>query len=261
MQKINIHPFFIVLTLLAVTAVLLACSPKNRLNDFSAISMALPEQVGQWQGYSVVFCQNAQCGRPYMLQPDGALTTCPNCGSDTDLMSVGEHRLLPSDTEIARKRYLDPAGNVMMVQIALSGIEQKSIHRPQQCLEAQGLRILNNYTVSVPIKNRDPLQIMMLNTQSSRAPADHPESGAGTYAYWFLTDGKETPYHLRRLLWMAIDRIVHSRVDRWAYVGVSAARNPANQDHVQVVTQFLAQLYPLLKANNITTPDPLSPPH
>jgi hypothetical protein len=70
-------------------------------------------------------------------------------GGAADL-TLGERQALPPDTVILRKEYVGPGGDSTTVSVVLSGKEQKSIHRPQQCLPGQGYVIESSRTVSVP---------------------------------------------------------------------------------------------------------------
>jgi len=248
MEKKALYPFFVTLGLLGLTSLGLALTPPLRSQTETGIRLQLPEQLTGRQGYDLWFCQSAQCGRQIGLLPRlPPPRKCPYCESEMGRMSVGELRLLPSDTQIYRRQYGTDKDSVT-VQIAVSGVEQKSIHRPQQCIEAQGFTILRSYPVEVPLPGRDPLRIMMLETQAGKTAKDGSTFIISqAYAYWFVAKDKETPYHLQRLQWMTIDRIFRGTVPRWAYIGIALHRIPGSDQHVELARRVVQELYPCLQ--------------
>ena len=57
-------------------------------------------------------------------------------------VSDAEHRMLPKDTEYARKNYDDFHDHQIFFSIVLSGLQQYTIHPPEVCLTAQGWNIV-----------------------------------------------------------------------------------------------------------------------
>jgi hypothetical protein len=76
-------------------------------------------------------------------------------------MSKAERDLLPGDTVVLKKRYVDADGHTIFVSIVMSGRERASIHRPQVCLVGQGNEIVDSDVQAVPIAGREPLDVMV----------------------------------------------------------------------------------------------------
>jgi hypothetical protein len=137
--------------------------------------------------------------------------------------SEGEKNVLPKDTEIVKKTYSDPSGDVINAQIVLSGAEKRSIHRPEVCLPAQGWSI--NRRETFPVTLADGRTITVMADYISRPVEISPgvsRTLESIYCYWFVGNHVTTPSHVMRLLLTSWDRIVHRKNHRWAYVAVSA---------------------------------------
>jgi hypothetical protein len=72
---------------------------------------------------------------------------------------------------------------------------------------------------------------------------------ASYYAYWFVGKGRETPYHLQRMIWMATDRIFHNVSHRWAYIAISGGRQTDSEDYQKEMVAFIHDLYPQVMLN------------
>ena len=66
----------------------------------------------------------------------------------------------------------------------------------------------------------------------------------GYYAYWFVGQFRETPFHLERMFWLAWDRVVNSTANRWAYIAVAGKRNIDDNAFEDDITSFVQQVYP-----------------
>ena len=94
------------------------------------------------------------------------------------------------------------------------GKSKSSIHRPELCLPAQGLRMERPRTRSVA--GRDWRFIDL-------ASKDSPTFG---FAYTFFNqEGFKTASHVSRIFRDVVDRSVLNRIDRWAMVTVNASRS------------------------------------
>jgi hypothetical protein len=234
-----------VIALLAALGIALAIQPDTASTPRAGIRMVLPERVGAYEGVDLRFCQNELCPASFTGATLSGTNACPVCGGKMAALSIAESKVLPPDTTVVRKRYTPPSGPAITVAIVLSGTEQRSIHRPQQCLPAQGVTIERSRTISVPLPGRAPLKVMLLETRDPRTQA------SSAYAYWFVGLNRETPYHLQRLLWMASDRVLHNLSHRWAYVSLAVSGGGGNaEDQVRRITQFIAVFYPLIKAGD-----------
>jgi EpsI family protein len=206
----------------------------------------LPEKVGEWKSEQVFFCQNDQCARSFPESELEASRICPLCGGVLDLIALGERTLLPADTKISRRIYENIRGDAITVAIVLSGSERRSIHRPQQCLPAQGFSIESSSVMTASLLGRSPLQLTLI--KASRAGGkDNSASPRLLLAYWFVGGGHETHDHIKRAGYMAWDNLIHGVRPRWAYVSLQIASGAGEQVAEDILAGFVQQLYPLLK--------------
>lgn len=247
MEAKSLRPYFVVIGLLALTALLLAVTVDVRLSDEAGIRVALPDRVGDWQGGEIRYCLNPACQRDFLVDKLADPNVCPACGGPLDVMSKGEKDQLPADTVLVRKRYMNSVGEQVFVTIVLSGKERVSIHRPQICLVGQGNEIVRQSVVEVPIEGRKPLQVMTLEMlRRGNLPDGRSFESATYYGYWFAGKGRETPHHIQRMVWMATDRIFHNVSHRWAYISVGGMRDKDSDAYQKQMVSFIHDLYPHL---------------
>jgi len=223
-----------------LTGGILAIPQKDVISRRIDVRLTLPESVGNYTARERRFCQNEQCLRSFPADQLEDVSVCPSCEGDLALVTLAEKRILPSDTIIVKKEYVDARGRSIYVSVVISGAQQKSLHRPQQCLPAQGLVIDSSDVIQVPLANREPLDVMLLGLHWRRAVQ---ESGRGqmTYAYWFAGGERETASHIRRLFWMSFDRIVKGVIPRWAYITVSLQGGQGREADVEELIKFISQ--------------------
>jgi EpsI family protein len=234
-----IAPRAVVLVLLAVMTVLTVTMREPVPEPDAGAAPALPDRVGDYAGRTPMFCQNEQCPLSLKADASDASAVCPECGGARLPVSLAERRSLPEGTRIVRTRYAREGAPAITASIVTAEREQRSIHRPQQCLPAQGYVIEDSRVMTVAMAGRRPLKIMVLDLRRAGAGGAEQRS---TYAYWFVGGGRETPYHLVRLFWTAWDRIVHAVSPRWAYLTVATHRRGEADDPVARVTRFVAEL-------------------
>ncbi|MBU1908990.1 MAG: EpsI family protein, partial [Verrucomicrobia bacterium] len=160
MEKRALKPYIVLIGLFVLTSLALALTVNVNISDEAGIVVALPDQVGEWRGEEIRFCQGPTCGKEFVRSALKNLDVCPLCGSPLGSMTLGEKTLLPDDTIILKKKYADPLGQVVFVSIVMSGKERASIHRPQVCLVGQGNEIVRSSVLEVPLEHREPLDIM-----------------------------------------------------------------------------------------------------
>jgi len=240
-------PHMTVCALLAVEALVLLLTPPARVDGNVGIRTELPERIGQYEGDEIRFCQDSQCTRRSLrLSRLKDASVCPNCGGELDEWSPAEKHWFPADTKVVRREYRSAGGQAFFVSIVVSGKERRSIHRPEVCLSSQGNSFPARHTIDVPVEGRDPVRIRLLDL--SRKRTGEP---AGCFAYWFVTEGRETHSHLDRLFWMAWDSLLHNTRRRWAYISVSTGRAPDGDAHVARVRRFIAELYPHIEQRSV----------
>ena len=240
----------VLLALLALTSLALIFCVEVKVTDKIAVKMELPAQVGEWKGEDIFFCQNEKCQWSVRAsQLDGKMV-CPVCGGGLrQTWSLGESWLLPADTVLLRKVYVHPSEQELTVSVVVSGKEQVSIHRPEICLVAQGNEVAGRSTLAMPLDGRKPLNIRSLEIfKRFRSQSGTMVEYPGYFAYWFVGQGRETPYHLMRMAYTAMDRMLSSRAYRWAYVAISGMRTAGSDSYQQQEKEFIRLFYPLIMA-------------
>lgn len=213
-----------------------------------SIKLELPGKVGCWKGADVLYCQNENCMAVFTADELGGRSVCPRCNGILDTVSLAEKGSLPEDTVLLKKQYVHPSGEQIFVSIVVTGMQRASIHRPQWCMPGQGHTIEASRIIEIPLNNKDTLLVMLLDLKK----LDTSTSGVlqiktSTFAYWFVGKGRETPYHLQRLFWMAYDNIFRGVSQRWAYIAVATDRREGSDDNIKRIGDFIAELYPLIK--------------
>ena len=250
METKTLKPYFVVLGLMVLTSLALAFTVDVNVTDQAGVRVYLPDRVGDWSGREMRFCQNELCQKEYHVDELKDVNVCPACGGPLGSMSFGEKLILPADTEILKKHYNNPNGRTIFVSIVMSGKERASIHRPQICLVGQGNEIIHSGVLDVPMDSRKSLEVMLLDMiRRGKTPAGQPYEVPTYYGYWFVGKGRETPYHVQRLIWMGTDRIFHNVSHRWAYIAVAGMRDPDGKVYQEEIRSFLEDLYPEMLIN------------
>lgn len=249
MEGKMVRAYVVVFVLMALASLALAFSVNVDTQNEAGVKQTLPERVGEWSGFDILYCNNPTCRREFTAdQLDPGMTNCPVCGTPLETASMGERQLLPKDTVLAKKMYVHPSGARLFVSLVLSGKERVSIHRPEVCLVGQGHDIVESTVLSVPRENDEPLDIMMLETlrpfENRDGTKDFHES---FYAYWFVGKDRETPYHVQRMWWMASDRVLRNVSHRWAYLSVGGTRLHENDNHHELVRSFVKDFDPAMR--------------
>lgn len=248
MEIHRFRPYINLIVIVGAMALLLAFTVDVRLVDTPGINRRLPAKVGEWSGRELRFCQNVRCETPYTVENLPADSKCSKCGGELGPKAAVEAVGLPPDTEILKSRYDNPKGRVITAGYVLSGKERVSIHRPEVCMRGGGNTITGQKFIDVTIPGRKatlPVKILLMQ-QDIPPSADGP---GGTYysyyAYWFVGNGLETARHLVRMFRMSFDRVLFGRSHRWAYILVTAERDPNNEEAwLPELKDFIAGFYP-----------------
>lgn len=249
MEKRTKH-LIVVVALFSLTSLALAYTVDVHIVDKCGITKTMPDVVGEWRGKDLQFCQKRRCEKSWTVDEleskDGKDPVCPTCGSELKDGAIDEMKLLPSDTEIRKRRYNREDGSVLHASYVLSGRERASIHRPEQCMNGQGSKITKQFFFDIPIEGKpEPLQVKILEMdQEQIAPNGAVQKYTSFYAYWFVGYKVQTASHYERMYHMAVDRIFRSEASRWAYLSVSGLRDSENDDYLETVTSFVQQFYP-----------------
>lgn len=245
-MKSRILNFTIVIILMFLTGTIMWFQKDTQTDIFkSKVSLSIPDKLQDYAGYDILFCQNETCGRSYKSSEieAGPTNLCPKCGSELDTISIGEKLSLPEDTQISKKTFLSSDGREIYVSIVLSGYEQKSIHRPQQCLPAQGFSIDSTSTEHIHVTDLHDIKITLLEL---RRPDGLGGYSKYYYAYWFIGPKHETHSHLERLLFMSKDRIFRNAASQWAYVAISIESFEGDVNGKNELVKFIKELYPFV---------------
>lgn len=192
-------------------------------------------------------------GRPFLIDHVGDWT-----GGELQGLSDIEKKLLPADTEGARRLFTDKAGEQIFCSIVLAGRDAASVHRPELCLPGQGWNIQNEYVLSIPVAAAPggTLEVMRMNgARTIQFPNGQTGQYRSIFVYWFIGKDRVTPYHWQRILWTSKDRVLHNTNHRWAYILISMpvtgetardGRGKSPEETMQVVTRFVQDVYPTL---------------
>jgi len=122
--------------------------------------------------------------------------------------SEAELNLLPSDTQIAKCRYVAADGSWFVISAVIGGRSKNSIHRPELCLPSQGFSLMSAKSATW---NGEPWRYLTLAGGGMSAPVG--------FAYSFFNQDKyRTSSHIARIFRDVWDRSVAGRIDRWAMV-------------------------------------------
>ncbi|MCX7591035.1 MAG: EpsI family protein [Kiritimatiellae bacterium] len=218
--------------------------------------VVLPDKVGEYRGEDVVFCQNEHCLQSFPTSIVRQGNPCPECGGELAPVSLGEKQGLPPDTIIIHKEYRKGRRDeIFYVSVVISGAEQKSIHRPQQCLPAQGYVIQNSRRIDIPIGRPAPLRATLLDLRRLvRYPSGREESRFDAYLYWFTNGRYETPSYLECLYRMSLSRVGKRSAERWLYIAVATPRRDDSEEHLTRLTAFVAALHPSIAGSTMGQP-------
>jgi hypothetical protein len=234
----------VVLGLMVLTSLGLVYGVDVRLDDRTGVRMALPARLGAWTGHELRFCHTEGCRKEHQLEDlAGDPTRCPDCGGPLFNMSREEYEQLPKDTGFIKSRYTNPDGDTVFVSIVLSGRDRESIHRPERCLVGQGHEIRGSRALEVPLPGGRHTALMVMDLAKDFKTREGPFEYTSYYAYWFVGQQRETPYHLERMFWLAWDRLSRSVAHKWAYISISGKRDPKTKAYETQIREVAGLLH------------------
>jgi len=170
-------------------------------------------------------------------------------------VSPEEIALLPKDTTFAKKSYAQPEnGIVVSAQIVLGGADKRSIHRPEVCLPGQGWTIKSTQPITVPLSTGKNLSVtkLLLSRPHQTGPQTFKPLQL-VFLYWFVSKDFSTSSHFTRILTNAWDMLVHNKLNRWAYIIVSApvlegftANGKSEEETIALLKTFTAEMAPAI---------------
>lgn len=146
----------------------------------------------------------------------------------------------------------DLTGQIVRVSMVLSSDNiNQSIHRPERCLPAQGHQILETQTLEIPVNHdgtKKPLPITELVTEMRfRETEDSPPVTRRAQVYYcFVGSSAITNSHYGRTRIDMVDRLVHGRAQRWAYIMLDTPLDtiPEGVDPRTGVADLMQELLP-----------------
>lgn len=143
---------------------------------------------------------------------------------------------LPPDTSFGRCTYRAQDGSFLaQTTVVLMGRDRTSIHQPEFCLTGQGWTIQKKATskVTIPGPGSYELGVRRFDARLNYSGADGKTvDRAGVYVFWFAADGRHTPSHWTRTLWMMHDLLTKNVLQRWAYISYFADCPPGEEEAV-----------------------------
>lgn len=240
----NYRAYLLTIALLVAAMWPLRHAGETTYDDRSPLVAELPARVGTWQGKHLRFCVNGRCDTMQMMDQVNATNRCDRCGEALDVMRHYERGLLPADTAMIRKGYVDGLGQTLFVTAVVSGRDRASIHRPEFCLSTEENQITSSRVETITRPGDAPLELRLLTLRNTAGGS----TSYAYFAYWFIAEGHETASHIERMLWMAYDRIVHGQTRRWAYISITGPITPGSIAHLDTLRTFVRDLQPQLVA-------------
>lgn len=233
----------LILPLLAgLVALWIRFAPPANTSVELGLRMELPIELGPFNSQAILHCQNDPCRRSFPVNVETDLTICPVCGGQLGPIARSERDVLPPDTRIVRRIYQSPGSPSYTVMIVLAGADQRSIHRPQQCLPAQGFNIDRQHTESLSLAPGRALNLEVIDSRRDAGPLS-----LFGFAYWFVGPDMETHSHYVRLFWTTYDRLFRNRISRWAYVAITASEPLNSPESLERLASFLRFLAPAIE--------------
>lgn len=165
-------------------------------------------------------------------------------------VTAAEREVLPPDTGYSRRNYvsIQDRSRQVFVSIVLSGKDRTSIHRPELCVVGQGWNIVEREERTLRLSPTIELPVTMLRIQrevTDRAGERHRVSC--WLAYWFVGREVELPSHGAMIWRSSLDRLLHFRADRWAYVLAQAPLMTTESEGLRQMEEVLGAVWPQVR--------------
>jgi hypothetical protein len=168
---------------------------------------------------------------------------------DPDEMTLGT---LPQDTSFGQRLYQTPDGFQVGLNVVLMGTDRTSLHKPQFCLEGQGLRIDPSQSLETKVRVDEPcsydLPVVRLVADGEMKQADGQQVRArAVYVYWYVADDalSATISGLERMGLSAKRLLTSGVLQRWAYISCLSFCSPGQEAQTfERMKQFIAAAVP-----------------
>ena len=145
-------------------------------------------------------------------------------------ISKEEKKWLPEDTGIKKMLYVPKDAKVtneveaseagISVSLILSGMDRRSLHRPEVCLRAQGWRIAGKETVTLSVAGEDLKVMDFTLVRKANAEDGTMRNVRAHYVYWWIGAKRSTPSDFERILYTVLDNMFRNVNNRWGYPSV-----------------------------------------
>ena len=166
-------------------------------------------------------------------------------------VSEEEKVWLPSDTEMLKMAYYpknarsqeEAVNRSISATLILSGSDQRSLHRPEVCLDGQGWAITDQPIVQLEV-NGKKLKVKDLHLQRTQTQEDKSlKTIKAHYIYWWVGSNVSTADTAKRALISVKENILHNRNTRWGYPSimtyVDSDRGEEREDAQKRIYSFL----------------------
>jgi hypothetical protein len=141
---------------------------------------------------------------------------------------------LPKDTSYAQRVYTNGESMFpVQANIILMGKDRTSIHKPEYCLQGQGIQVTSKENVSIPIPGVPSYELKVAKwalSKQGRTDAGQIVELHGFYVFWYVAEGEVTSSHWERMSWLARDLLTKGVLQRWAYVSYFTWCFPGEED-------------------------------
>jgi hypothetical protein len=143
---------------------------------------------------------------------------------------------LPKDTSFGKRIYKAPDGFETFLAVVLMGGDRTSLHKPQFCLEGQGLQLgPSSYsTTNVPMERPQQYELPVGRLIGAKYVEDKGQRQEirAVYVYYYVADGElmSSESGFGRMWSMARDLIRTGVLQRWAYVSYLSFCLPGQEE-------------------------------
>jgi hypothetical protein len=158
---------------------------------------------------------------------------------------------LPRDTSFGERVYQRPDGFQLALNVVLMGADRTSLHKPQFCLEGQGLHIDQSASQPDQIRVDRPqgydLPVVKLVANGERELNGQKQPIRAIYVYWYVADNalSATISGFERMWLMGKHLLSTGELQRWAYISCLSECLPGQEEATyERMKQFIAASAP-----------------
>ena len=161
-----------------------------------------------------------------------------------------EREVLPPDTGYSRRNYVsvEDRSRQVFLSIVLSGRDRSSIHRPELCVIGQGWNIVDRTDSSLQVGPNLALPVTLLRVEREQTGRSGQRVKVSCWlAYWFVGRDTAVASHSEMIWRSSLDRLLHFRGDRWAYVVAQTPVSPDAEDGLRRMQEVVSAIWPQVK--------------